>query len=537
MMDGTEHLFRTDDRVTVKIAGLRSLENPAVPLSEADYDSAPWLYDAPDPSGMRATARTADRMAAVAGSVRLIAETLGALPFGTHRETSPSIYVRLRHRVDGLLQNPNPALTGQVWIEQQIQAHLTYGANYDEIVRDPLTGEELELWPLPPERTKPVLKNRELVFETYDDDGRPRVLLPDEVVHVPRLPLAGTITGRSPFIAGKNAVGLGLAAETHGSRILGAGLNAPGTIEVPGKLNDEQFDKLATRIKAARKSKSGELLILEGGLVYKEGKGVYDLAQYLGLRSFQVLEVARILGVPPLMLGEADKGAPKSSVEEQERDLVKHTLRPIAKRFGAALSRSLFGRGSDLSIRWDFRELLQADQKTAWETFVKGKQFGIVTTNEVRGWLNLPGVGAAGDKLYVPMNLDVMRTIDGALRRILDDVGEIERGRLLEASGEGDDALVARSERLYADLRTMIVRRLDRAGDAVVEELLRPAGQEADIDRWRDYARALASSHCERARKALAMDPAAWIAGGRLEYDPAEAAEALFKRNGGNGQL
>ena len=514
--------------IFARIRGLlgRSLENPSVPLSE---DPPEWLLDAfgatANPSGASVTSRTAVRSSPVYGCVRIIAETAGTLPVRVYRVTAGrDLRPVYGHRVAWLLRRPNEAHEGQVYREQAIRTHILHGNAYTEIVRDG-SGELRELWPLDPASTRPILRDRKLHFET-GGGGRTRVLWPSEVLHVPLLPDVGTITGNAPPILGRVAIGLGLAAETYGARVFGDGLMPPAVLEFPNRLDDEQFTRLKKRYREARKNAGSDALILEGGVKYQEQKVEHDKAQYLETRKLQVLEVARFFGVPPYLLGVEQSG-PRSSVEEQERDFVRHTLRPLLRRFEREYARKLFVGEAEHAVRHDTRELLQADTKTVWETYSKGRQFGIYSANDVRRDLGLEPI-RGGDVYNVPVNLAEARiaelALDAALGHAGDSLASAERRAYFEDPRRD----------LFDDSRRRLISETIRAaGETVATEILGPAGISTSRERWAAYAEALAAKHCEDGAAAFERNALDWISAGRLDYD-AEAAAAALVNGGAN---
>lgn len=515
--------------------GWRSLENPAVPMSEG----IDMLFDAfgggPNPSGQAVNARTAMRLTAVYACVRVIAETAGSLPIGvvkkiSARQTEPDP----THPRGNLLVSPNTLQTGQVFREQAFKAHLLNGVTYAEIVSNPEDGGYHELWPLEPSRTQLYLDGRRLWYETSSDSGRARTLQPSEVLHIPLFPDITTGVGNAPPAAGRTAIGLALGAEEQAAKLFRGGALPPMTVELAAKLDDDNFNRLRKEFENARRGGRG-VIMLEKGMKGETLK--QELAVFLDMRRFQVLEVARIFGVPAIMIGEAEKGAPKSSVEAQEREFASHTLKPLLRRFEAEYDRKLFARGERRAIRHDLSELVRADTKVTWDTYIKGLTNAVYSINDVLEDLGRPGIGPAGDRRVSPVNLApiprAVERLDADFRWITNRLATEERRRLLGmVSDFGADGMAERAKPFYHErCRNRIVPALIEAGERFANSMKQPA----DLPGFRQFVQGVADAHRGRAIAALEADPLAWIAAAGIEYDASRALSALLKGNNNGG--
>ena len=73
-----------------------------------------------------------------------------------------------------------------------------------------------------------------------------------------------------------------------------------------------------------------------------------------------------------------------SNVEQQDLHFVKHTLRRWIEQAEQEMNLKLFGRESEMSIRFNADSLLSGDLKTRMEAHATAIQNGIKTPNEVR---------------------------------------------------------------------------------------------------------------------------------------------------------
>lgn len=523
----------------------RSLENPAYPISQAIDELFEYFGAQPNASGQSVNAKSAQRVTAVKASLRIIAETAGSLELEVFKKLPPAPgrvprELDPRHPINAILASPNPLQTGQMFRESMFKAHLLHGKSAARILRNGRTGTITALETLNPNGVTPFLNAAgELRFEVQDQRGVTLILVPEEILYVPLSVNCGTFDSDSPIGDGAQAIGIALAAEHMAAKFFGEGLAPPAALRVPWKLDDEKFDNLRAKWYRARKGKPWSPAILEKGMELEDGKSPYDKGQMIEARKFAVLEVARILGVPPHMIAEAEKGAPKSSVEEQSRELVRHVLRPMTTRHEGEFDRKLFvgiARGRWI-VRHKYTELLKADTATVWQTYSVGRQMGIYSVNEVRADLGLPPIGPAGDVHMSPVNMEILKTVERQLEDELRRVGagliRAERKTLLEATSEGADGIADRAERFFGvDQRTRITDGIAEAGGRL-GRLLEPIGFPVDLERFREFAGQVADRHCRRAMAAIEADPTDWIAGGDLEVNPAEGLAALLGRTNG----
>ena len=121
--------------------------------------------------------------------------------------------------------------------------------------------------------------------------------------------------------------------------------------------------------------------------------------QLLPLQQFCIEQIARIYSLPPIFLQDLSHGT-YSNTEQQDLHFVKHTLRRWIEQAEAEMNLKLFGRSSDVYIRYNVDSLLRGDFKTRMEAHATSIQNGIRTPNEVRAleeMLPLPD----GDQLMI----------------------------------------------------------------------------------------------------------------------------------------
>ena len=159
-------------------------------------------------------------------------------------------------------------------------------------------------------------------------------------------------------------------------------------------------------------------------------------AEVLESRKFHIEEACRMLGVPPHLVGHTEKNSSwGTGMQDLTQGFLRFTLRPRMTRITQAVSRDLITYPRKYYVEHDTSDLLRADAKTRFETYAIAKQWGWITTNEIRHRENLPAV-EGGDELTQPLNMgpidsgsqDQMQAIDRQFAK--DAVGRVVRSEL-----------------------------------------------------------------------------------------------------------
>src|SRR5690606_28596831 len=109
--------------------------------------------------------------------------------------------------------------------------------------------------------------------------------------------------------------------------------------------------------------------------------------------------------VPPHMVQHLDK-ATFNNIEHQSLGFVIFALLPWIKRKEAAMMRDLLlpSERKDLYIEFNVQGLLRGDQKSRYEAYALGRQWGWLSVNDIRRLENMPPI-AGGDRYLTPLNM------------------------------------------------------------------------------------------------------------------------------------
>jgi HK97 family phage portal protein len=372
-----------------------------------------WFGGPPAQSGVSFDAEGALGWTALSRGVRLSSATIASLPWGVYEALDRGRRPRPDHPVDWLLRvSPNEEQTAFEFHELQ-QAHsLWWGCSYAQIVRDG-AGRIMELWPLNPDRVQmqrieDALWFRVILPENGPGSGGSHLMVPArDMLWVRGFGTHGLL-GTQLATLHREAIGLAIATEIYCALFFGHGASAGGVLSSANKLSDKARERLKESLakRAEGLSRAHKLLLLEEGLTFTQMTVDPEKAQLLGLRTYSVIEAARIVEIPPHML-YALEHATFSNIEHQSLEFVRDHVRPWVTRREQRYNLQLFGpkEYGRVYVKANLNALMRGDFKSRMEGYAIMIQNRITTPNEVREWEELnPGPGIL-DEFQVTPNL------------------------------------------------------------------------------------------------------------------------------------
>lgn len=390
-------MFRILESVKRVIGG--GIEKKSMSLTSPGIEEL--FGSVPVSSGVSVTPNSALRVPAVLQAVRLISENCGSTPVKLYRDTDGSKEAAKDHPAYPLVHGRANEWTsaGQLRIDLTADAIL-HGAGY-AVVDRAADGRPIYL-----RRLKPGSIQRR-----FEDSGEPFYLVTDasnrqlrfhfrDVLYLP------SFLDTSPVALGKEAIGLAMVLERHGSQFFGSGARPSGIISNEKSVSGESGTKtIANMLKSWRTWKAtsnGDPLILDAGWRYDQPAMTSTDAQFLENRIEQINEIARATGVPPHMLYQLDR-ATWSNSEQMGATFLQLCLRPWLDRWQDAYSAVLLSEDEQDDHYFEFviDDLQRADAAGRAEIFGKLVAMRAMTPNEVRAAMNLPAIDG-GDELANP---------------------------------------------------------------------------------------------------------------------------------------
>jgi HK97 family phage portal protein len=287
--------------------------------------------------------------------------------------------------------SPNPEMNAMAFKLLGTQSAIVNGNFYAEIERDGV-GRPVALWPLVAANVEVmrVEKTAELVYRVTGgslfEAGRDVYLRPQDVFHLKNFHMTRDgLLGQGVVAYAKDSLGIALGADRMAGNLFANGGMPSGTLEVPGTLSDEAFQRVKDSWKENHSGrKSGGVAILEEGMKFNSVSMSPDVMQFLESRKFSVLEVARFLGLPPTKLFDTEAST-FNNQENSNLEVATDTLDAWAKNWEMEadikiLNRRYGGRRSEMDLYAVFR----GDMETRANYFSKMMQVAAITPNEIR---------------------------------------------------------------------------------------------------------------------------------------------------------
>ncbi len=360
-------------------------------------------------SSVKVTHRTALQASVSLACARVIAQGIAQVPlklFRTREDGGSD--PQLDNPLHSVLHDaPNEWQTSFDWREMTA-LHLVFAGNaYSQITRG-RGGSVVELLPLHPADVKVDKKGHGVTYKVRNG-GKEVSVAPEDILHLRGLSWNG-YEGLDGVRLAREAIGLSVATETHGSKQFSNGAIIPGILTTEQSLNPEQLTTLRESFAKAQTGleNSWRVMVVHGGLDYKQTGISNEQAQFIEVRSYQVEEICRCFGVIPIMVGHSDKAATYASAEQMFLAHLIHTMGPWYARLEQAFNLQLLtdaDHNDAVYTKFIDAGILRGSVKERGDFYKTMFEIGALNPNEIRAREELnPYEG--GDTYRVPMNTE-----------------------------------------------------------------------------------------------------------------------------------
>ena len=380
-----------------------------------DPDVFEWFGGGGRAAGVSITPESSMRSTTVWRCTTLISGTMMSAPMGVYRRLPDGGREFVAdHPYNRFLQvEPNEDMSGPEFIELQAIAMLLRGNGYG-LMRQARNGVITSIDYYHPAKVFPFRSSdRSVWYRFTNDDGSEEDHHASYVIHF-RGPGrdAGGIRALSAIAHHAQAIGINIATRDYTAGQFERGLLTNDYFQFPEGISKEQRAdfKEYLRKRAQGVANAHNPLLLEKNGEWKRVSISAKDAQLLELLQYSVVDVARIFGTPPHMIGETSAATTwGTGIEQMTIGFKLYTVMPHMRRFAKELSRKLFpvtgARASDLFVDFDVESMQVGDSKSQGEYFSRalgGNQLpGWMSRNEVRRMKNLPPI-PDGDEIYFP---------------------------------------------------------------------------------------------------------------------------------------
>lgn len=352
--------------------------------------------------------KTALRISAVYAGVDLLAGALSSIEIPIFQRGKDA-----RERVDHpyywlLNEEPNAEVSAAVFWEYFWASRCFHGDAFAEIKRPSFrTSAVSELVNHHPLRVEPFrdTATRRLFYRIHPEVGAPYVVPPEDMLHVPSLGFDGLRSPSPITYAARQAVATALSANEYNGRFFTNGARPDFALTMPGNITKDQAELLRATWAENHQGVNRSHLpaVLTGGMEVKPLTLSAQDSQILAVLGWETEEIARVLGVPPHMIGKTDKTSSwGSGVENMGRGFAKFTLWRSIVKCKQEINRKFWPLREKYFADFDLSDIERGDLKSENEAMRialgRAGEPGWMTQNEVRRKKNLPPV-AGGDKL------------------------------------------------------------------------------------------------------------------------------------------
>jgi HK97 family phage portal protein len=207
----------------------------------------------------------------------------------------------------------------------------------------------------------------------------------------------------------REAVGLALSLEEHGSRMFSNGATVGGILSTDQQLKAEQVQQLRDSWETRHMGSENayKTAVMWGGMKWSPMASNNDTAQFLETRRFQVEEVCRAYKVMPIMVGHSDKTATYASAEQMFLAHLRSTMGPWLTRIEQSADCNLLSdkeRSQGYHAKFQ-RNAYLASVSTDRAAFYSSMfNIGVLNPNEIRALEQLNPYDG-GDQYRVPLNM------------------------------------------------------------------------------------------------------------------------------------
>jgi len=369
-------------------------------------------------SGVSVSPETALECTAVLACVRLLSESLAAMPTNLYRRL-PAGGKEIAddqplHEI--LAYQPNSWMTSFEFKELMQSWVLLWGNAYAHIKGSPRRGAVDELIPLHPSRMEVKrLENGRLRYY-YRPPGTGVDPTPPieeyrqgDIFHLRWLSTDG-VRGYVPIALSRDAIGLARATELHSSAYFGNGAKAGTYIETDQPHKPEALQRFRQQWDEAHRGpdKAYKTVIMPFGFKKKDDPVNNSEAELIATRRFQLEEVCRAYRVPPHLVGDLSN-VRYSTVEQSAIDYKTFSLMPWCRRWELACRRDLVVDDKNYFVGFDMNSLMAGDY-AARSTFLREAfNNGALDVDEYRaeiGYNPLPD--GLGKKRFIQVNMQLL---------------------------------------------------------------------------------------------------------------------------------
>ena len=243
-----------------------------------------------------------------------------------------------------------------------------------------------------------------LFYDAMLPDGTRERFPARDIWHVAGFSRDG-LSGLNPVAYARDAIGGAIATERFAANFWGNGGRPSTVLKTAGKVDPATKSRIRDDWQALHGPDGSQTAVLDQDMDVKFLTEDLQSSQFIETRGFQIVDLARIWGVPPHLIFDLSR-ATFSNIEHQSLEFVTYHLGPHYTRFAKAADLQFAAPGHYFEHLTD--ALVRGDLKSRMEAYWLQRQMGIANANELRRRENETEIpGAAGGEYWRPGNMAV----------------------------------------------------------------------------------------------------------------------------------
>lgn len=375
--------------------------------SETQWNGLVMPYPGMSRAGMRVDETTALSIPATLQALRVLTGVIAMTPLIYYRRTEAARSRAEDSPLHALLHDrPNGHQSAFQLFEILVADLLLTGNAFAYVSRD-AAGQPVALTRLKPSAV--------VIAETFDRaDGITLfydALLPDgtrerfaarDIWHIAGFSRDG-LAGLNPIRFARDALGGAVATERFAANFWSSGARPSTVLRTANKVDPATKQRIREDWQRLHGPDGSQTAVLDQDLDVKFLTEDMQASQFVETRGFQVVDLARIWGVPPHLIFDLSR-ATFSNIEHQSLEFVTFHLGPHYRRLAAAATRQFAEPGHYFEHLTD--ALVRGDLKSRMEAYWLQRQMGIVNADELRRRENEGPIGGpAGTEYWRPGNM------------------------------------------------------------------------------------------------------------------------------------
>ncbi len=344
----------------------------------------------PTASGVSVNESTAFNYSVCWAATRLLAGTMGWLPFNLYRKRrGGGADIASDHPLHRIIHNvPNYDMSSTMWRSSSVNQQVNWGNCFSEIVRNAGGGVE-SLIPIHasriPDNQITRDKSGKLIYLVNEKGGTKTTIPAERMFHVPSIISDDGIIGKGVIRHARESIGKAMATQRFGAATMKNSGMSPFALK-NGKFRSKedredyrrQFDEIH-----GGPDKAGKPLLLPAGAEIQQLSFSLEDTQFIETEQFNVEDVARWYGVPLHLLGHLLRMT-FNNVEELGIDFVRYHLCLWMKLWEQEVWRKLLNREEqDLYYaKFNVDALERGSKATRTEANVKEFFNGLLTLDQ-----------------------------------------------------------------------------------------------------------------------------------------------------------